>query len=126
MIKLWSDRLCGNIALIDLFPSVFRLSREKEASVAASLATIRKQNSWNINFIRVAHDWEIGTLMNSFTLYSLQVWNRGSDSLWWVPIGKNQSLVRSFYKSLARPHHCEFLWKKIWHNKAPSTTLFFA
>lgn len=36
-VKFWSDRWCGNIALMNLFPSVFQLAREKEVLVAESL-----------------------------------------------------------------------------------------
>lgn len=54
---------------MDLYPLVFRIVREKEASVANYMVTTRDQIVWNINFMRTAQDREIGSFENFLSSY---------------------------------------------------------
>lgn len=56
IIKFWSDLWCGTNALKDSFPFVFRLTCEKEGSVANLMERSGDQIYWNIIFSRAAQD----------------------------------------------------------------------
>lgn len=52
---------------------------------------------WNVSFTRVAQDWEIDSFEDLFRLlYSMKPIPQGSDTLWWVPVGKRYILSLLF------------------------------
>ncbi|KAG2691589.1 hypothetical protein I3760_08G015100 [Carya illinoinensis] len=68
MIKVWYDTWCGNCALKELFPTLFRVASAKEASVAEVMVLVGEQIQWNINFSRAAQDWEMDSFEAFFSL----------------------------------------------------------
>ena len=51
--------MCGDQALKAFLPDLFSIARFKDAAVAAHLELSIDSHQWNINLLRVAHDWEI-------------------------------------------------------------------
>ncbi|KAG2688934.1 hypothetical protein I3760_09G116400 [Carya illinoinensis] len=125
-IKFWKDIWCGEMALKDAFPTVFRVACDPKALVADFLVRSGDQAQWNVTFSRAAQDWEIDSFEAFFSLlYSTKLNDLREDKLWWTPAGKGNFSVRSFYKSLVTTPNSQFPWKKLWRNKAPPKALFF-
>ena len=53
-IKFWEDIWCGNKALKDAFPAVFRVAHNQEASIEDLMLISGDQMQWNITFSRAA------------------------------------------------------------------------
>ncbi|KAF5446588.1 hypothetical protein F2P56_032204, partial [Juglans regia] len=125
-IKFWRDTWCGNEALKDAFPAVFRVARNQEASVEDLMFLSGDQVQWNITFSRAAQDWEVDIFEAFFSLvYSVKPNKQQADRLWWTPAGKGIFSVRSYYKSLSRAVNNSFPWRRLWRNKAPPKAIFF-
>jgi hypothetical protein len=58
-VKLCHDLWCGDMALIEVFLDLYGISCAKDDSVVALLEPLVGSIKWNINFARVAHDWEV-------------------------------------------------------------------
>ncbi|KAG6718914.1 hypothetical protein I3842_04G177000 [Carya illinoinensis] len=96
-IKFWRDILCGEEALKDSFPSVFRVACNQEASMADFMVCSRNQIQWNVTFSRAAQNWELDSFETFFSLvYPVRLTGLRADKLWWTPVGKGTFLVRSF------------------------------
>lgn len=54
--KFWYNLWCGDNALKDSFPLVFKFAREKEALVANCMDIYGDLVQWNVNFTRAAQD----------------------------------------------------------------------
>ena len=82
-------------------------------------------HQWNVSFLHSLNDWEVEDLASfcSF-LYSYTLGGR-ADKIWWVPSRKGKFEVRSFYNILISNVSFPFLWKSIWHTKAPPMVAFF-
>jgi hypothetical protein len=79
--------------------------RVSDSNMDLSSGTIH----WNINFISLAHDWEVEMLAFFYSLlYSFRGRRGGVDKLWWIPSRKGIFDVRSFYKILAHKDHPSF------------------
>jgi hypothetical protein len=84
-------------------------------------------SQWNVNFLIVAHDWEVDVFTLFFNLlYSFRLRRSGEDKLCWVPSKKGLFNVRSYYNALALHDNTPFSWKSILRNKAPMRVAFFA
>jgi hypothetical protein len=59
-IRFWDDIWCGERALKEEYPGLFRIARLKEASVADNMERSSNSTQWNIQFTRLIHDWEVG------------------------------------------------------------------
>jgi hypothetical protein len=71
-IRFCDDVWCGDSPLKVAFPTLFDIVREKNAFVADHLDLSSGSTQWDVNFIRVAHDWELAIVASFFTLlYSL-------------------------------------------------------
>ena len=64
-VKLWTDQWCGESPLHLIFPGVYRIASNKEASVASSLERlgIEERRSWDVRFIQRPNDWEMGGVL---------------------------------------------------------------
>jgi hypothetical protein len=68
----WHDTWCGDSPFI--FPDLFCIARDKEASVAAHMQLRNDSLHWEIKFNRAAHDWELESISTFFELlYSAKV-----------------------------------------------------
>jgi hypothetical protein len=101
------------------FPKLFCLARCTDALVA-NLRSVRNDSVyWDINFIRLVHDWEVDYVSSFFTvLYSIRVGRLGKHRLCWTPSKSRYFEVKSFYKVLPNGDSI-FPWKSIWRMKTP-------
>lgn len=67
-IRFWHDIWHGDRALKDTFLIVYRIACRQEASVAEVMEISGGSLQWNVNFIKAAHDWEVGFLADFFSL----------------------------------------------------------
>jgi hypothetical protein len=126
-IRFWHDQWCGDVALKEAFPTLFRIARAKNASVASSLEFFGGSNQWNVSFARTADDWEVDVFASFLqVLHSARVRRGIEDKLWWVPSKKGLFKVKSFYRSLGCTEGCRFPWKSVWQTQAPLRAAFFA
>lgn len=94
---------------MDLFPSIFHVAQEKEASVAESIVIDRDLIQRNIIFSKAIQDWKISSFKNFFSLlYSLRPRTQDPNKLWWEPISKVLFKVHTFYKSLSQSQHIQY------------------
>ncbi|KAF5461636.1 hypothetical protein F2P56_017715 [Juglans regia] len=125
-IKFWRDIWCGNEALKDAFPAIFRVAHNQDASIEDLMTLSGDQVQWNVTFSRTSQDWEVDTFEAFFNLlYSVKPNRLQGDRMWWTPAGKGIFSVQSFYKSLSQAANIPFPWRRIWRNKAPPKAVFF-
>jgi hypothetical protein len=126
-ISFWEDVWCGESSLKDTFPSLFNISRFREATIADNVEYSNGFAQWNIVFTRLLHDWEVEILASFYSLlYSIKFRGVGEDKLWWIPSNKGSFEVSSFYRVLSAHGSLPFPWKGIWRSKAPPRVAFFA
>jgi hypothetical protein len=126
-IRFWDDVWCGDRPLKEAFPGLFNIARLKEASIADNVERANGVSQWNIQFLRLIHDWEVEVLASFYhCLYSCKLREDGGDKLWWVPSRKGGFEVKSFYRALSGHGSISFPWKSIWRSKAPPRVAFFA
>ena len=91
-IRFWDDVWYGERPLKVVFPGLFNIARFKEASIAENLERSNGAIQWNIQFTRMAHDWEVEVLASLYRcLYSCKLREDREDKLWWVPSCKGVS-----------------------------------
>ncbi len=85
-IHSWSDVWCGLVPLKASFPELFRITRDKEAYVANHLQVRNEGMFWEMDFLRLFHDWELESMTNFLDLiYSVSLIGQGGDQLCWKP-----------------------------------------
>jgi hypothetical protein len=67
-IRLWHDRLCGELPLKEAFPVLFECASNREATIETVLIRQNEEVEWNVSFIRNFTDWEIDGVL-SFVSY---------------------------------------------------------
>ena len=55
-MKSWQDRWCGENSLAMYFPELFRICRNKDASVADLMQLTNGILHWDVNFMRAVQD----------------------------------------------------------------------
>ena len=117
---------CGGSPLKELFPELYRITREKEAMVAKHLRIRNDKVHWELDFIRSIHDWELEAISNFLhLLYSATPKGQGQDQMCWKPAVSKTFQVRSFYLVLSSKEGVSFPWKCIWKPKVPPRVAFF-
>ena len=110
-----------------MFPGLFNIATNKNASIADNRECLNGSAQWNVTFICRVRDWEVEVLASFYMLqYSHTMCGEGEDRMWWIPSRKGKLEVRSFYRILASKDFIPFPWKSIWRTKAPSRVTFFA
>jgi hypothetical protein len=72
--KFWHDLWCGDVVLNEVFLDLFGIARVKNASIADNMEVLGGSTPWNVNFVREAHDWEVGVFASFFqVLHSVKV-----------------------------------------------------
>uniref|UniRef100_A0A2N9G3B1 Reverse transcriptase zinc-binding domain-containing protein n=1 Tax=Fagus sylvatica TaxID=28930 RepID=A0A2N9G3B1_FAGSY len=98
-IRFWHDVWCGEAALKESFPDLFRLARNKEALVAQYMQVHNASTHWKLDFIRPVQDWEMESLSSFLNLlYSVQVQSNNNDKLCWKPTPQLGFKVSSYYE----------------------------
>jgi hypothetical protein len=125
-IRFWSDVWCGGSPLKELFPELYRITRDKEAMVAKHLRIRNDKVHWELDFIRSIHDWELEAISNFLDLlYSASPKGQGQDQMCWKPAVSKTFQVRSYYLVLSSKEGVPFPWKCIWKPKVPPRVAFF-
>uniref|UniRef100_A0A2N9EIT8 Reverse transcriptase zinc-binding domain-containing protein n=1 Tax=Fagus sylvatica TaxID=28930 RepID=A0A2N9EIT8_FAGSY len=126
MVRFWTDRWCGITSLKEAYPDLFRITRNKEASVKEHLQYRNEVVSWVLDFCRPIQDWEVESLYSFLDLlYSSSVKGYGLDKVCWCGSQKKGFQVKSYYKALLPQTATVGPWKSIWKPKVPTRVAFF-
>ena len=102
------------------------MDKEAQISELVTIALEGGSRSWNIQFHRAFHDWELERVFTFFEhIYSKMLRVEGVDKLLWKLTLNGVFDVRSFYNSLSNPHTIPFPWKCIWSVKVPKRVSYF-
>jgi hypothetical protein len=124
-VQFWHAIWCSDLPLKVLFPELFSIAREKDASVAALMSFSNGTLHWDVNFSRNLQDWELESLAAFMELiYSQTLDGTGQDQLCWNKMEKKAFSVKSFYHCL-NPPSLGFPWRGIWKSKVPLRVAFF-
>jgi hypothetical protein len=105
---------------------LFCLAKNKDAFVADHLQHHNSSTHWEIQFIRLVHDWELESITTFLDLlYSSLVIGYSEDVVHWRSSGKPKFTVSQYYKALVPCVAVDFPWKAIWKPKAPPRVAFF-
>jgi hypothetical protein len=116
---------CGSLPLREVFPGLYSLASNKEATIAGNHDSLSGSHQWNVSFLRSLNDWEVEDLASFYGLLYSYTLDGGNDKIWWVPSKKGKFEVRSFYNTLISNDSLPFPWKSIWCSKAPLRVAFF-
>jgi hypothetical protein len=93
------------------FPNMFSLAQCKDASMANHLVLLSDFQRWNVNFLRVTHDWEVDLFTSFFNLlYSFRLRQGGKNKLCWVLSKRELFDVRTYYNVLIPHDNIPFPW----------------
>ncbi|XP_023916416.1 uncharacterized protein LOC112028013 [Quercus suber] len=80
--KFWQDHWCGETSLVVSYPELFRVCRDKEASVAELIKLDNGVLFWDVSFFRGAHARELEALAGFMdTIYGASVKRFGEDKM---------------------------------------------
>jgi hypothetical protein len=124
-VQFWHHNWCTPLPLKLLYPELFSIAREGEASVAALLSIRDGALHWDINFLRNIQDWELEFLCSFMdVIYSLRIDGNGVDKFCWKKSASLGFFVKSYYRCLSPPPST-FPWKSLWKTKVPPRVAFF-
>jgi hypothetical protein len=124
-INFWGEAWCGSVPLLEVYPGLYSLASNKEASITDNFDSVSGSLQWNISFMRSLNDWKVDDLASLYSLLYSYNLGGGADKIWWVPNRKEKFEVKSFYFILNSSISFHFPWKSIWRTKAPSRVAFF-
>jgi len=122
--SFWNDVWVGQYPLMQLYPVIYNLNQQKEATVA----DVRDNQGWNLSFRRMLNDWEIDSLTDFYnTLEQAINFQPNEDSLHWLKAKNGKFTVKSAYRHLDRPAAMllPWPWKMIWKVKVPHKVACF-
>ena len=94
-VQFWHAIWCSDLPLKVLFPELFSIAREKDASVAALMSFRNGTLHWDVNFSRNLQDWELECLVAFMELiYSQTLDGTGQDQLCWNKMEKKAFSVK--------------------------------
>lgn len=95
-VKFWHNKWRAEQSLKETFHDIYDLVRAKNVSVDDLLAFYCSSPQCNVNFIRVAQDWELQVISDFFALlYFIRVTEGTLDKINWRTI--KRFIVRSIY-----------------------------
>lgn len=94
-----------------LFPELYRIARNKDASVRDLLSLSGTSLNLDVCFIREAQDWEVESIIVFMDLlYSVDIRHDAADALCWHPSSPKLFKVKSLYKVLHSGSTQVFPW----------------
>lgn len=69
-VKFWFDKWCGNICLKDEFPSLYRLSTNKEDTLPLFYDKRSSSGNWSLSFRRTPYEWELVQITRLYSALS--------------------------------------------------------
>jgi hypothetical protein len=134
LTSFWYDRWIGNVPFCVLFPRLFSISTQKEASVADVYNSILLQDNWVLGWRRSLFEWEKLLLVDMLALLNSATLRLEEEDRWgWVPERGAHFSVKSTYQmifalpnrqSVVEPWN-EILFSRIWKSPAPSKVCGF-
>ena len=67
-ISFWEKVWCGNSSLKEVFPGLYSLASNKEASIADNIDLLSGSHQWNISFLCSLNDWEVDDMVSFYSL----------------------------------------------------------
>jgi hypothetical protein len=125
IINFWGEVWYGSSPLLEVFPRIYSLASNKEASIVDNFDSLSGSHQWNVSFLRFLNDWEVKDLASFYSLLYSYNLGGGVDKIWWFPNRNGKFEVRSFYNILISNVSFPFPWKSIWCTKAPPRVAFF-
>jgi hypothetical protein len=126
-IQFWDDIWCCAEPLKAMFPDLYRIACVPEATVADHMQVRGGAVTWEVHFIRMAHDWELESFSSFLdVIYAATIKNSGLDKMVWIPSLVEGFQVRSYYQVLSSSRNGDFPWKIIWKSKVPPRVAFFS
>ena len=112
--------------LAECYPELFRICRNKEASVADLMWYANGVLHWDIHFFRDVHNRELEAFWSFMdTIYGTPIRGIGEDKRCWLP-NKSKGFMVSVYYHLLASHNDQFFpWESIWKQKIPFRVAFF-
>ena len=125
-IHFWHDSCSGHTSLKNLYPNLNACSWSRAwIFYLIVFASKGGERSWNLQFRRVPHDWELAVVDSFFELlYSCIPRGEGEDKLSWKLTLNGVFDVCSFYNWLSGNLTIVFPWKSIWCIKVPKRASF--
>lgn len=81
-MKFWLDRGCRETPLVVSYLELFRICRDKEASVTEFLKFNNSVLHWDVGFFRAIHDWELEALLSfKDTIYGSSIRGIGENKM---------------------------------------------
>ena len=112
-VKFWQDQWCGEIPLAVNYPKLFRICRDKEASVAELMKFTNGVFYWDLSFFRGVPDWELEAVTSFMdTINSSFVRGFREDKMSWTQDRNKGFLVNDFYNLLVAPMIFVFFGKE--------------
>jgi hypothetical protein len=102
------------------FPKLFNIARDMDALVVDHMLVNNKEVDWDMNFIRLVHDWDVDVISSLFNaLYSIRLGQGNENKLCWSPSKRRTFDIKAFYIVILPIVDFSFPWKNIWGSKVP-------
>ena len=126
-VRFWKDKWCGDEPLYESFPSLFAISRAKDAWVSEVWNPDGVGDGWTPLFSRALNDWEI-EMMEQFMLkiQAFRVQRENEDKMVWTASRSGVFSVKSLYSTLEPGGSALFPYVGIWRACVPPKVAFFA
>ncbi|KAJ9692984.1 hypothetical protein PVL29_011901 [Vitis rotundifolia] len=125
-VSFWTDHWCGNTALSLMFPQLFALSVQRNATVKDVWDSSLGQGGWNLIFSRDFNDWELDLIGDLLILLRGFRTSSEEDSVFWKEGNHGTFRVKDAFRLLDAPNVTAFPVKCIWVDKVPTKVAFFA
>ncbi|KAJ9689326.1 hypothetical protein PVL29_014820 [Vitis rotundifolia] len=125
-VSFWTDHWCGNTSLSLMFPQLFALSVQRNATVEDVWDSSLGQGGWNLIFSRDFNDWEVDLIGDLLILLRGFRTSSEEDSVFWKEGNHGTFRVKDAFRLLDAPNDTAFPVKCIWVDKVPTKVAFFA
>jgi hypothetical protein len=86
---------------VETFPKLFNVAQNMDALVVDHMLVHNGEVDWDMNLIRLVHDWEVDVVSSLFNaLYSVRLGQGNENKLCWSPSKTRSFEVKTFYKVL--------------------------
>ena len=126
-INFWKDVWFGEEALCSIYPSLFNLALNKEATVTDTWDSGKGEGCWSPTFLRPLNDWEIEEVERFLqTLCDQNLCPLGEDKLLFKDVREKWFSVKIMYKGLDPSPAIEFPYRSVWNPVVSPKIGFFA
>jgi hypothetical protein len=131
--NFWAEKWIGEIPLKDLFPRLFSISRQKEATVAEIWDPGSEDFKWRLLWRRRLFVWEENVVEELKGVLNEAIVSAEVDCWSWRPDKNNIFTVSSTYKLITQLQHSPvqqtqwhaYIYQNLWKSPAPSKVSSF-